>query len=145
MNVVLSLQITGNFFDVLGVRPELGQALTGDHEQRGNQNWVWLSHGGWVKLLGSAPVENRVVWINSTPFQIAGVMPAWFDFPQAGESADIYIPLNREDFWKTRGAGGLGAIARMRPGVTMRRLQAELDARSKELAGQFAENARSES
>lgn len=138
VEVVLSLQVTGEFFDTLGVRPEVGQALTRDHEQQGNQNYVWLSHSAWVKLLGGDAAENRVVWINSAPFLIAGVMPSWFDFPLAGESPQIYIPLNRVDYWNGRGAGGLGAIARLAAGGQARQFQSELNARSSELAERFA-------
>ncbi len=137
VEVVLSLQITGEFFDALGVRPEFGQPLTRDHEQPGNQNWVWLSRAAWSKLLGEAPFENRTIWINSAAYRVAGVMPSWFDFPQAGESPEIYIPLNRADFWRDRGAGGLGAIARLGPTGQPGQFQAELEARSNELAERF--------
>ncbi len=57
VEVVLSLQVTGEFFDTLGVRPEVGQALTRDHEHQGNQNYVWLSHSAWVKLLGGSAAD----------------------------------------------------------------------------------------
>ena len=137
VEVVLSLQVTGEFFDALGVRPEIGRPMTRDHEQIGNQSWVWLSHGAWNRLLGGAPVADRIVWINSSPYRIAGVLPSWFDVPQAGESPEIYIPLNRGDFWNDRGAGALGAIVRLRSGVRAQQLQAELDARAIELAERF--------
>jgi putative ABC transport system permease protein len=77
------------------------------------------------------------VWINAIPFRVGGVLPESFAFPHKGESPDIYIPLNRSDFWGARGMGGLGVIARLKPAVRMERFQAELDSRSTALASGF--------
>ena len=108
VEVVLSLQVTGEFFDVLGVNPAFGQPLTTAHDQSGNQNWVWLSHNSWQRMLGGTQTfANRTLTINAVPYRVAGILPASFHFPYHGQSPDIYIPLNRTDYWHARGAGGL--------------------------------------
>ena len=138
VEVVLSLQVTGEFFDVLGVNPALGHQLTTAHDQSGNQNWVWLAHGAWQSLLGGTQTfANRTLTINAVPYRVAGIMPASFDFPYHGQSPDIYIPLNRTDYWHARGAGGLGAVLKLKPAVSPQQFQASLDARSAALASQF--------
>ncbi len=138
VEVVLSLQVSGEFFDVLGVKPALGQPLTTTHDQSGNQNWVWLSHSSWQRLLvGTQAFAERTLTINAIPYRIAGILPPSFEFPYRGQSPDIYIPLNRADYWNSRGAGGLGAVVKLKPATTPQQFQAILDARSTALASQF--------
>ena len=138
VEVVLSLQVTGEFFDVIGVNPALGQPLTTAHDQIGNQNWVWLSHNSWQHLLGGTQsFGDRTLTINAVPYRVAGIMPPSFDFPYRGQSPDIYIPLNRADYWHARGAGGLGAIVKLKPAVSPQQFQSAMDARSAALASQF--------
>ncbi len=137
VEVVLSQQVTGEFFATLGVQPALGDALSRSHEQSGNQHWVWLTHRSWRRLLRGVPdAPGRVIWINAVPHRVAGVLPASFTFPNRGEDADIYLPLNRDEYLGARGAGGLGAIARLRPGASVHQFSEELKASSHALAAQ---------
>ena len=138
IEVVLSQHVTGEFFTALGVTPYLGEPLTPRHEQSGNQQWVWFTHASWRRLLGGArDVPGKLVWINSVPYRVGGVLPPSFDFPHRGQSADVYLPLNRAEYWGARGTGGLGVIARLRTGVRLNQFEAELQARSEGLAAQF--------
>ncbi len=138
VEVVLSQQVTGEFFKTLGVDVALGAALNPEHERVGNQNWVWFSHAAWLRFLGGeASPPNPYVWLNAVPYRVAGVLPKSFNFPHQGESPDIYIPLSRADYWNSRGGGGLGAIARLKPGVRIERFQSELAVRTAALASQF--------
>jgi predicted permease len=150
LDVVLSMQVTGEFFDVLGVQPWIGSPLTRDHEQAGNQNWVWLSYASWLRYFGAngdigrRELGEHEVWLNAAAYRVAGVMPAGFVFPHAGQSPDIYIPLNRADYCCVhdldahgviaRGSGTLWAIGRMAGDVTHRQLEAGLKTRSQVLA-----------
>jgi predicted permease len=139
VEVVLSQQVTGDFFKVLGVNVALGELLAQQHEHLGNQAWVWFSHAAWLRFLGGqANPVNKVVWINNVPYRVGGVLPKSFGFPYQGESPDIYIPLSRTDYWNFRGGGGLGAIALLKPGVRVDRFQSELAVRATALASQFS-------
>jgi predicted permease len=138
VEVVLSQQVTSEFFRILGVKVALGEPLAPEHARAGNQAWVWFSHSAWLRLLGGeANAVNRSVWLNAVPYRVAGVLPKSFDFPHAGESPDIYIPLSREDYWNSRGGGGLGAVAMLKPGVGIEPFQSELAVRCAALASQF--------
>lgn len=138
VEVVLSQQVTGEFFRTLGVEPSMGVPMSGRHEQPGEQNWVWFSHESWQRLLGGvAELADRTIWLNAASYRVAGVLPRGFDCPHDGMSPDIYIPLNRADYWGARGAGALRGMVRMKPGTTAARLQSELDARSRSLAERF--------
>ena len=138
VEVVLSLQVTGEFFRTLAVDTAIGEPLTRQHEQAGNQALVWFSHEAWQRLAGGGTdISSRSVWINAEAYRVAGVLPKSFNFPHQGQSPDIYIPLNRAEFWGARGAGGLGVIARLRPGVGKARFQSELDSRAAVLGFEF--------
>ena len=92
--------VTGNFFQVLGVRPSLGRALLPDDEHAGRPV-IMLSHAGWRKLFqGDEAVIGRRMAINGTPYEIVGVMPDdfrglaitppdyWAPLSLAGQSRD---------------------------------------------------------
>ena len=115
VEVVLSQQVSGKFSSTLGVEPYLGEPLSTMHDQSGNQQFVWFTYDAWSRLLGGArDAVGKLVWINAKAYRIAGVLPRSFDFPFRGDSAEIYIPLNREDYFGSRGPGALQAIARLR-------------------------------
>jgi hypothetical protein len=68
LDVVLSLQVTGEFFQVLGAQPWLGRPLTREQEQIGNQNWVWLSYESWVRYFGGgSSLGDHTIWLNAAP------------------------------------------------------------------------------
>jgi putative ABC transport system permease protein len=138
VEVVLSQQVTGDFFRTLGLDIAQGEPLSRLHELAGNQSSVWFSHEAWRRILGgTTDLSNRTVWINAVPYRLAGVLPAAFDFPHQGQSPDIYIPLDRATYLGPHGPGGLGVVARLQPGTSGSRFQAQLDARANELATRF--------
>jgi len=132
VEVILSEQVTGEFFDVLGVTPIAGSRLTTREDHPGNQHRAWLSYPAWKRFFaGDRAALGRTVLINAVPYEVAGILPEGFDFPERGQSPDLYIPLN-VDFWGPRGAGGPEAIARLRDSASLASLRAELAARPPE-------------
>ncbi len=126
VEVVLSQQVTGEFFAVLGTEPYLGESLSRRHEQHGNQQAVWLTYRTWQRLLGGDPqVAGRLVWINAVAYRVAGVLPPQFEFPHRGPTADVYLPLPNE----MRQARSLHVIARLTPDSGAARYAEELKPR----------------
>jgi putative ABC transport system permease protein len=108
VEVVLSQQVTAEFFEVLGVSPMLGAPLT----RLSDPHSVWFAHDAWTRLLGGVPAAvGKLVWINAVPYRVAGVLPRTFDFPHRGQSAEIYILLNPQE------SSQVEVIARLRPGA----------------------------
>jgi predicted permease len=113
--------VTGNFFDVLGVRPMLGRPLTPADDERGAaRSVIVLSHGGWNKLFAGDPsVIGRRVLINRLPYEIVGVMPE--DFRGLGIFApDYWAPLALAGQFRDAYAGReneipIEVIGRLRP------------------------------
>src|SRR4030088_477193 len=87
--------VSGNYFEVLGVRPALGRLFTLDDDKvPGAQPVVVLSHAYWTRRFGGDPgVLNQALLVNNTPLTIVGVAQADFSGIQVGQSADIFVPL----------------------------------------------------
>jgi predicted permease len=125
------VQVTENFFQLLGVQPQLGRLFTAE-ECRGNgPKAVLLSHRLWERRFASDPgVVGRSLTLDDEPVTVVGVMPAAFDFATIfapGSRVDLYrpFPLNVEI---NRLGNRLALIGRTKPGVTIETVRAEVTA-----------------
>jgi len=125
--------VSGNYFDVLGVKPAAGRLFVqSDDEAQERNPVVVLSYAYWQRRFGSDPrVVNDTILINSHPFTVVGVAPPGFRSFVVGAAPDIFAPMmmkpqitpgwndldNRRSRW-------LNVIARLKPGITAS--QAEL-------------------
>lgn len=87
--------VTGNYFDVLGVRPAVGRVLKPEDDALpGSNPVVVLSFNFWNRRFGEDPsVLNKTIRINGYPCTIVGVSAAGFDGLNQGYSPDIRVPL----------------------------------------------------
>ena len=124
-------RVTANFFSVLGVQPELGRAFTADEGRPEGKFVVMLSDSFWrSRFGGDGNIIGQNINLDTTPHTIIGVLPAGVQFPFVGE-ADLWTPryfeLTLMPAQRLRmGVGYLGLLARLRPGTTLARAQAEL-------------------
>jgi hypothetical protein len=72
--------VSGNFFDVLGVRAQIGRTLTPDDDRTpGGHPVAVLSHHFWIRRFAGDPgVLNRNISLNGLPMTIVGVTPRGF-------------------------------------------------------------------
>src|SRR5207245_2635296 len=75
-------------------------------------------------------------FLNEEAHTIVGVMPPGFDFPMDAVRPDAFIPLSRKDYCCGR-LGSQSAVARLRPGVSLDRARAELEAVAAALAREY--------
>jgi predicted permease len=102
--------VTGNFFQVLGVRPSLGRILLPDDERAGRPVIV-LSHAGWRKLFqADEAVIGRRVAINGAPYEIVGVMPDGFR-GLAITPPDYWAPLSLAEQFPNSAGGRVDGTA----------------------------------
>src|ERR1019366_8062775 len=72
--------VSENFFQVLGIQPQLGRLFTAEECKWHGPKAVLLSHGLWERRFGSDPgLVGRTLTINDEPVTVAGVLPASFD------------------------------------------------------------------
>ncbi|MET0555679.1 MAG: ABC transporter permease [Vicinamibacteria bacterium] len=87
--------VTGNYFDVLGVRPALGRAFTPDDDRTpGAHPLVMLTHGFWSRRFASDPgVVGQTLSLNGHPMTVIGVAPASFQGVEVGRVVDVFLPV----------------------------------------------------
>lgn len=124
--VIHEVQGTDNFFDVFGVNPILGRTFAPGEDRPGKNDLVVLSYETWQQQFGgSKSVIGQKVHLDGSAYTIIGVMPAGFRFPIDQLNA-VYVPLHpTPSQMANRGNHWLQNVARLKPGVSER--QAELD------------------
>src|SRR5271165_1709929 len=87
--------VSGNYFDVLGVRPAVGRLLVQQDDVVKNGNPVAvLSFQYWKTHLGADPhVVGHTITVNGHPFQIIGVSQPGFESAIWGSPADMFVPM----------------------------------------------------
>ncbi|MBI3680305.1 MAG: ABC transporter permease [Acidobacteria bacterium] len=107
--------VSGNYFDLLGVRPAMGRLLSADDDRTpGGHPVAVLSHGYWTNRLGGRPdVLNQKLVINGFPMTVVGVTQMGFQGETLGETPEAFVPLSmkvqmtprwdgmrdRQDYW----------------------------------------------
>jgi len=89
--------VSANYFDILGLRPELGRFFLSDEDTKpGGNNVVVLSHSLWANKFGSDPnVLGKVLTFNATPYTVIGVAPRGFKgLVTFGDAEEIWIPTS---------------------------------------------------
>lgn len=137
---------TANFFDVLGVQPELGRLFLADEEVgKAGAAVAVISHGLWQRRFGGDPkIVGRTVEVNRQPFTIVGVAPAPFRGTMGGLAFDLWIPLAQrhlagfgDDDLTRRNDRWLHAMARLQPGVSRAKAQITADTVMHRLAAEY--------
>lgn len=125
---VQGMNVTANFFEVLGVQPFLGRGFSTDDNSPDQPRTVIVSHRTWVRRYASDPaVIGRTVRLNSELHTIIGVLPASFDAPLVWGPADYIVPIKLDaGFVSNFGASWLHIVARLKPGVSAQQAGAEL-------------------
>jgi predicted permease len=130
--------VSGNYFDVLGVKPVLGRAFAREeYGDRAKAFTAVISYRLWKNHFhADKSVLGRTVRINRFPVTIVGVAPPEFagDFP--GMAFDIWVPapLTGE---RARDARHFHAIVRLKPGVSVPEANAEAATVAARLASSF--------
>jgi predicted permease len=124
--VVWYENVSGNYFDVMGVKPILGRAFARDeYGDRAKSITAVISDRLWKNYFhADKSVLGRTVQINRYPVTIIGVAPPGFqgDFPGTALDAWVPAPLASE---RNRNARHFGAIVRLKPGVSISEANAE--------------------
>src|SRR5881394_2398035 len=118
--------ITADAFSFLGVQPILGRTFRADEDQQRAAPVALLGYEAWKTHFGSdANVVGRVVTINGKRVTIVGVMPRGWRFPEA---SDLWMPLQVEEKENPRGNFNFACFAKMKRGVSIEQVRAELEA-----------------
>jgi predicted permease len=141
-------EVSGNYFDMLGVKPQLGRFFReGDEHGPDSAPYVVLSDGFWRSRFHADPgVVGTFVELNKHPFTILGVAPKNFHGIDLFIWPDLWMPIVNEkqvqgyDFLRSRGNHTLQIVGLLRPGVTAAQAQDNLDAIAETLGKQYPES-----
>jgi hypothetical protein len=121
---ILSAKVAPEFFEVLNLKASLGRTFrTGD--ENGCSGCVVLSHDLWRLQFHSDPsIIGGVVTVDGIPRTIIGILPANFRLLSPEISAWTLLDSGTPSF--TNFVERIGAVARVRPGVTEQQVQPDL-------------------
>jgi len=123
-------RISADVFAALKVSPLIGRVFNNDEDRTGGVGRVVvLSYKAWQERFGGMPVVGQGVNMNGFAHTIVGVMPPGFSFPYQGVEAWLplgAIPAPPRTAHAGHAGENLGAIARLRPGVTLEQARAEM-------------------
>jgi predicted permease len=123
---VMGAHVTRGLFDAFGVTPFIGRDLLPEEAVDPDRAVIVLSHRFWAARLGAtAEVLGSTVTLDNQAFEVVGVAPAGWAYP---EGAEFWVPggtVEGDCWW---GCSLFNVVARLAPGVSLDRAQAELDA-----------------
>jgi len=136
--------VSSDFFRILGIAPVLGRDFNSDDEKPGVRSLI-LSHTLWESAFGSSShIIGRAVSLDNKSYTVVGVMAKGFEFPIKNPAPMLWTSLGDDAFSRDghpltaeRGAHFLSVIGRLKPGVTPREANADLDVIARNLAGQY--------
>jgi putative ABC transport system permease protein len=146
--LVNGMRISEDFFRVLGIAPLLGRSFLPEEETPGGNDVAILSDSFWHNHFAADPgLLGKTLSLDGKSVTVVGILPAGFHFPLQFPEPEVWLPRVSESSLLTpqqihSGAGYLSMIARLGPGETISRAQAELsaiDGRYREQFGSYAD------
>lgn len=135
--------VTGNYFQVLGVQPEVGRFFQATDEHGPNSApYVVLSNELWRLAFNADPgVVGTIVRLDKDPFTVVGVAPAEFHGTEHFVWPDYWIPIvnGGEERLHARASLSVTVLGRVKPGVTPQQATEDLNAIAAQLAKEYPE------
>jgi putative ABC transport system permease protein len=128
---IVGVSVSAEFFDVLGVAPQLGRTFQKGEDTAGNERVVVIADALWRKNFGGDPsIVGKNIQVGGVDHTVVGVMPPQFKF----QTAQMWLPLVfGERQLANRGSHAYSTVARLKPGVTVAQAQAEMSAIARRL------------
>ena len=132
-----AIEVSGDFFHVLGVNPLLGRLIGPSDDQPGcGIGGANISYAFWQRNFGADPaILGTRVPLDGNSFEVIGVTPPAFKGISVGDSFDVAIPLCAEPILSPRNnrltirhAWWLATIGRLKPGWNIARASAQINA-----------------
>ena len=128
-------RVTSGLLSVFGLEPALGRDVTAQEDVPGGPNVLVISYAFWQGRLGGDPdVVGRSLTLDGEAWEIVGVAPEGFDFP---DGSMVWRPQHQDEDGCSHGCRYMTAVGRIEPGHTMEEVQARMTAASAELAAAF--------
>jgi putative ABC transport system permease protein len=125
--LLVGVQVSANWFHILGVSPMLGRAFAGGEDHEGSPRVALLSESVWRRDFNANPgIVGRAIRLNGDQVTVIGVVPKARAYPL---TTDVWTPLvftTDQLADANRGARYLQMIGRLAPGATVEQARREL-------------------
>src|ERR1043166_152873 len=143
---IWGFEVSGNYFDVLGVKAIKGRTFNQDEDKTPLANPIGvLSYDSWQKRFGGDPnIVGKDVLLNDHQFKVIGVAPAGFKGTELIYTPEIWLPSSMmkwvepgADWIENRNTRNFFANGRLKPGVSARQAEASLNLLAQQLAKEY--------
>ena len=142
---VWGCEVSGQYFEVVGIKPFLGRLLErADDDHPGASEAAVLSWSAWNSDFAADPnIVGKTIRIDKHPYTIVGVTPQGFYGTEKIGVTDIFVPMANEasldgtNWLDSRHHQNLFSIVRLKDGVTLPQVQAELNTITARIARQY--------
>jgi putative ABC transport system permease protein len=120
---------TAGLFGVLGLRPLIGRTFSSADDTPGGADVAVVSHGLWQRRYAADPaIVGSTIHLDGSPYTVIGVMVPGTESIGRQPRPDVWIPMRLDPAVNYRETSGryMEAVARLRPGITLERAQADL-------------------
>ena len=133
---VNTIEVGGNVFEVLGVRPQVGAGFPANGPMFSNELVAVISDRLWRTRYSADPsIVGRQLALNDTPYLIVGVMPPKFHYP---DDVDVWQRLRWDLTQHSRAAHFMEAVARLSDGTTFEQAHSAVDGLGLRLQNEYA-------
>ena len=138
--------VSGNYFDVLGVKPVLGRTFAPEEDRtRVSHPVAVLSYACWQRRFGADPaVVGRDIILNGHPIKVIGVAPEGFNGTDMIFTPEIWAPMHMlnwiepgADWLDQRDTLNMFATGRLKSGVSLKEAQASLNLLAEQLGREY--------
>jgi len=143
---VWSYEVSGNYFDLLGVRALKGRTLTPEEDQtKLSSPVVVVSHTGWQRRFASDPdLVGKEIILNNHSFKVIGITPESFRGTELIYTPDLFVPISMLEWvepgsrWvDNRDSRNFFAVGRLKPGVGRAEAEASLNLLAQDLGKDY--------
>lgn len=141
--------VSGNYFDVLGVKALIGRTFLPEEDRTPNSHPVAvIGYGLWQRRFGSdLKVIGEKITLNEHDFTIIGVTPSDFESTFAGDAIDVWTPVMMKDYvarphfsLNERSSRWLMVMGRLKPGATVQQARANIAAIARQLEESYPQS-----
>jgi predicted permease len=145
---VWGYEVSGNYFDTLGVQPRLGRfiSLADDVKINGGPVAV-LSYANWqVRFNADPEIVGKTILVSKRPYTVIGVAPKNFTGTERFIWPDVWLPYHNSpevdglNWLEARGNSGTWVVGRLKPGVTATEAAADLQRVAGQLAKEYPDD-----
>jgi macrolide transport system ATP-binding/permease protein len=138
--------VSGNYFDVLGVKATAGRTFLPDEDKTpGTHPVVVLSYASWKRDFGGDPeLVGRTVSLNRHDYAVVGIAPKDFTGTDLGGGPDMWVPMMMHEqiqpamtWYNQRRGLFLAMIGRLKPGVSVEQAQSSMSALGSQLEQEY--------